>query len=267
MKRFDPKSLRPTFEAAGRFAARRAPATLFVVAILGTLGLCFGAGAWFTLRWAVQVPDIALPDLSRLDREVAEDRLRELGLVPVHGGARFDAELPQGKVLEHFPPPGTRTRPGRSVRLIFSEGAERALVPELTGSSLRRARLALRGAGLKVGLTSAVSHPEIGLGRVVAQNPPAGTEAYPGDTVTLLVSEGPPDRGLVMPSLVGLAVDVARGRLSGAGIRRIEVDAPNGRGRSAQRVVGQRPLPGERLHRDDRVRLLVGPRLLGQEDR
>jgi serine/threonine-protein kinase len=235
-------------------------------ALAVTLGLSFGIGAYLTLRAAVTVPEVAVPEL--VDRDVVEAQalLSDLGLDPQVAGRRFAPDAPEGKVLEQFPPPGTSTKPGRPVRLVVSLGQAKAMVPALSGSSLRRAQLALRGRDLGLQAVGSVHHPEVDLGRVLAQHPPAETEGFPGDDVSLLLSAGPEPRAYVMPQLVGRTLGMVRHALQQVGFRRIRVqsvgagDPPPG-----SRVIAQLPEPGFRVTVDERIVIKVVPGV-GEEE-
>jgi serine/threonine-protein kinase len=163
-------------------------------------------------------------------------------------------------VLEQFPEPGHSTKAGRTVKLIVSKGARTAVVPDMAGSSQRRAQLAVRASRLEIRETASVNHPRVPLGRVIAQDPPPGAERFPGDPVSLLLSAGPAHHAFVMPALTGTTVADARRMLERAGFTRIRVRCPECEGDDRRsRIRDQRPLPGERVTTDDRVVLSAGP--------
>jgi serine/threonine-protein kinase len=226
-----------------------------VACLCVSLPLLFGASTWLTLRWGVSVPEVSVPDVTGASLSEAKTLLQSAGLICEVSSQRYDPNEPSGNVLEQFPSPEARLQPGRRVRVVVSRGPERALVPELTGSSLRRATLALRAAKLERGLTSAVHHDQVALGRVVSQTVSPGTEAFPGDEVGLLVSAGPRAQAWVMPDLTGHTVAAAKGRLERIGVRRIRVapaDAPE-----TGTIGAQQPPAGARITADDRVELRV----------
>ncbi len=229
------------------------------VLLLATTGLTFALAFWGTLWATVRSPDVAIPSVIDLDEQVAEAKLRSLGLAPRVASRRYDATRPEGKVLEQFPPPGNRTKPGREVRLVVSLGPERAIVPDLRRGSLRRAQIALAAAGLRVATTASVPHGTIPLGRVIAQDPSPGTVCYPGDGVSLLLSAGPPRVARMMPLLEGDTWARARRLLEGAGFRRVRYRGIEDRAPGDAVVIAQDPRPGSRVDPDDRVILFLEP--------
>ncbi len=247
--------LRQGLRGGRRFAALLGRVFL----LLATTGLVFALAFWGTLRVTVRSPDVRVPAVVDLDDQVAEARLRALGLVPRIVSHRYDATRPEGKVLEQVPPAGNRTKPGREVRLVVSLGPERAIVPDLRRGSLRRAQIALAAAGLRIGTTASVPHPSIPLGRVIAQDPPPGTVCFPGDGVSLLLSAGAPRAARVMPLLEGVSWGRARRALEGAGLRRVRYRGIEDRAPEDALVIAQDPRPGSRVDPDDRVVLLLEP--------
>jgi serine/threonine-protein kinase len=221
-----------------------------------TLGCFFALGVWLTLRSSVRVPDVMVPELVDLDRLDAGRVLRDLGLEPQITGQRTDPLKPEGKVLEQFPAAGATTRPGRPVRLIVSSGPKSARFPDLVGSSLRRAQLALRNAGFRVATTAAVPHSRMPVGRVVSQHPRAGQAGFPGEAASLLLSSGREDAGYVMPALIGFDEESAERALGRAGFRRVRARQV-GVGKT---VIRQEPSPGHRVTRDSSILLDVGRR-------
>ncbi len=232
--------------------------------VTGTLGLAFATGVYFTLRAAVSRPELVVPDVVDLDGEEARAELAAQGLEVMVTGSRHDANVPAGKVLEQFPLAGTRTKRGRPVRLVLSLGPARAVVPQVTGMSVRGAQLALRAAGLRLRHTANVPSATVPIGRVIAQDPPPGTEGYPGDQVALLLSSGPPERAFVMPELVGRTWGDVRERLERSGFRRIRARRAGSPDESAatDTITSQWPRPGHRVTAGDRLSVVTRPAFL-----
>lgn len=226
-----------------------------VACLMLSLGLAFGVSAYLTLRWSVSSPEVAVPDLRNQPLANVKLQLESRGLVFEVTARRFDADQPEGDVVEQFPDPGARIKPGQRVRVVVSRGPEKAMVPALAGSSLRRATLALHAAKLERGLTAAVHHDTVELGRVVAQTVPPGAGIFPGDDVSLLVSAGPRPEAWVMPDLRGRPLAVAREVFERLGMRRVRLSPPDAPAHAL--VEGQYPTAGSRVTAEDRVQILV----------
>ena len=132
----------------------------------------------------------------------------------------------------------------------FTRSEEKA-VPSVTSQPLDTAVSRLQEEGFKTDIVNrANAAPR---GTVFEQRPTAGTELEEGATVTILASTGPAT--VVVPNAVGLPEQQARDRLASAGleVRVFEVfsDEPQGT------VIAQDPGSGERVSKDDSVRLNV----------
>jgi beta-lactam-binding protein with PASTA domain len=97
-------------------------------------------------------------------------------------------------------------------------------------------------------------------GRVVAQQPSAGTELEPGRTVVVVVARGA--NTVDVPNVVGLQVDDAFERVQAAQLRARSVEAFARQ--AAGRVIRQSPAPTEEARRGSLVTLTVsrGPQLV-----
>jgi serine/threonine-protein kinase len=241
---------------APRIWLRRA---LVGVIVAGSLALVFGVAAWLTLRASVRfVSEITVPAVVGSDQVEASARLRELGLQPQVTGQRADSVRPAGKVLDQFPAAGSRSKPGRPVRLVVSSGPEQTTVPDLAGSSVSRAQLALRRAGMTLGTTSNAPSPRLGPGRILAQHPAAGSEGSTGQGIAVLVSAGSRPRAFVMPDFVGRPASIAVRSLEGLGFRSVVIDGA-GEIRPGAVVREQRPPVGSRVTATSRITLTPAP--------
>ncbi|MEJ7792596.1 MAG: PASTA domain-containing protein [Gaiellaceae bacterium] len=97
------------------------------------------------------------------------------------------SEEPSGVVVRQEPVPGTKLKPGGSVRLAVSKGPKPVPVPDVVGQQVSEATAALRKLGFEVNIVP-VPSDEPG-GTVVAQNPTAGTLPKPGTKVRLNVAQ------------------------------------------------------------------------------
>lgn len=196
---------------------------------------------------------IELPDLAGATVEEAGERLGGLGLADTTLARIHHADRPAGTVVAQSPLPGQLARPGDTVRLTLSAGAETRVVPELAGLAGSEAARLLRGLGFEVVL---VTEPDAASrSGVLSTRPPAGTRLSPPASVELVVGEG---AAIVdVPDLRGRHVDdvaevLETGELQ-LGAIRYQVDAPEAPGR----VVSQSPAPGSALRGGGFVSIVV----------
>ncbi|WP_251151461.1 Stk1 family PASTA domain-containing Ser/Thr kinase [Cellulosimicrobium sp. Marseille-Q4280] len=106
-------------------------------------------------------------------------------------------EVPAGQVMAVTDPDGAAIEEGATIRhdvpvvLTVSAGPAPVVVPQVTGSERDTAVRTLEDAGLVVDVTEEYSE-SVAAGLVVRQSPEQGTDAVRTDTVSIVVSLGPP---------------------------------------------------------------------------
>jgi len=162
-----------------------------------------------------------LPELTGLTLDEAMATVRGLGLKVEVSEAVYDEEIPLDAVVSWTVPEspavvaGETVVVGTTVRLVPSAGAEPRRMPDLSGMTLREARVALEELGLVVAEGPQEFSNEVGAGQVVRSKPAAGRKVAKGATVTLFRSKGP---DLVeMPFLDGLDAEAMQTALEAAG--------------------------------------------------
>ena len=133
-------------------------------------------------------------------------------------------------------------------------------VPSLQGLALGRARERVFDAGLELGPSEGLRHPELDSGLVVGQAPLAGQLTRRGESVRLTVSLGPQRQPI--PDVAGLRGDRALRVLEATGFQ-VAVDSVEAE-KPAGTVVATLPAAGTVLQVPGTVRLMLskGPPLV-----
>jgi eukaryotic-like serine/threonine-protein kinase len=154
-----------------------------------------------------------VPVLRGMTLEEAESVLEENNLVVGGVTERYHERVAEGVVLRSDPAQGTELKRDAAVDLVVSLGPEPIEVPDFTGRSAERAEQVLTERGFEVEITRE-NDDEVPKGDVISQDPSSGT-LFRGDTVRLVVSEGPVM--VEVPQVRGVGVDEATRRLEEAG--------------------------------------------------
>lgn len=186
----------------------------------------------------------------------AETLLDAAGLVRGEVTERPDAEFAEGVVVEQNPASGLVTV-GTPIDLVVSTGPELVPIPELEGLTERDATALLQDLGLRVTVDDEFSN-SVEEGRVIRSDPEAGVEAQTGDTVLLVVSEGP--EPIETPNLTDLTQQQAEDLLNDLGLvlnvsaatEPVDNEAQNGR------VVSQFPEVGTTVFLGDVINVTLG---------
>ncbi len=166
-------------------------AVFFLVLIFISIDWVFGA--LVHTRKEVQVPDITQKPVT-----AALNALAANNLALKQAGVEFAKDVPSGSVLRQLPTAGSTVREGRIIRVWISQGDEMAFVPNVVGSDLRAAQLAVRQAGLlvnKVENAYSLTHEK---GLIVSQSLKADSMVEKGQGIDLVISNGQPPSSVVL---------------------------------------------------------------------
>lgn len=166
----------------------------------------------------------AVPQVKGMSVDEATAALTDASLAV--GGQRqtYDDTVPKGSVVTTDPAPGQKLKRGQEVTLVVSKGPAPVPLPSYVGKPSSQVVAAIKKLGLTPQVTEDYSKT-VAKGDVVSTTPKAGAKVFPGDTVQVVVSKGPP---LVqMPDLYRVPEADARTQLAGLGLK-VEVSYPIG---------------------------------------
>jgi beta-lactam-binding protein with PASTA domain len=205
--------------------------TVVVTGAVATVG--FGAG-WAIAKSPLVPPCsschqafVTVPRVDGVTRGVALVRLARAGF-SVATALAPSAGVPRGSVISSNPTEGARARYRSRVTLLLSSGrlVSRLEIPQVD-RMLRVAAVARLGAAGFRTTVSASPSEAVPKGEVIATDPPAGSRAPKGSTVSVTVSAGPASHLVRVPEVDGQAVSAAERTLAGAGFRSSVTDQPN----------------------------------------
>jgi serine/threonine-protein kinase len=159
--------------------------------------------------------------------------------------------VPRLEVIDQNPRGGTTIEVGKTVTLVISRGKPPVKVPDLVGRTEEEAGALVTGAGLSLRIVPEFSDT-VPRGRVISQDPDPSVTVRKGDTVTIVVSEGP--RTFPMPNVVGMSEAAARARLESLGLVVRAIQLP---GTSGNKVVYTKPKAGTTVQSGQEVRIYL----------
>ena len=146
--------------------------------------------------------DEAREALAQFDAEVKVER-------------EYSTEYEANEVARTDPTAGEEVKAGTPVTLYVSDGFPPLTVPDVVGQTEDDAVSALETEGLEVGEVTRAYSDTIDEGQVISQTPAAQDPAGPGDTVDLVVSDGP--EPVAVPDVIGMDISDATETLEGLG--------------------------------------------------
>ncbi|HVL66564.1 MAG TPA: PASTA domain-containing protein [Vicinamibacterales bacterium] len=128
-----------------------------------------------------------VPSLIGESERTAELRLQQEGLALAAASEVRSADYPAGAIIAQTPPPKT---PSAEVAVLVNRGERGTtyVMPDLIGVNGDRAADLLRARGFRVAVVGDHPYPGVPAGIVLRQNPQAGFQISPGETISLEVS-------------------------------------------------------------------------------
>jgi serine/threonine-protein kinase len=184
-----------------------------VIAALVAIAL----GGWL---WYVTVgpgASVASPSLLGLSIDEATQEAQAAGLKIQIKSRAFDEQIPQDHVITSSPAGGAQVDKGSTISIVVSKGAERFVIPTLTGLSLAEATNALSDLNLKLSTLAEEYDATIPLGYIVSSTPAAGQKVKRSTVVKVVVSKGVEQMSIL--SYVNKSGDQALSDLTDAGAK------------------------------------------------
>jgi serine/threonine-protein kinase len=228
-----------------------------VASVLLVLALAGGAFWWFT---AGPGATTRVPTVDTLTVTAAQAELQRADLRASVTEA-YDETVPAGTVMSANPGGGTEVRKLSSVDLTVSKGPERYAAPDLVGTPADAADATLEALHLVVGEREEQFSDTVEAGKVVAQDPAAGSSLKPGAAVAVTVSKG--RQPIPVADFTGKSAEQAKKAFSDAGLTVKEGNQVNSDTVPAGSVLSQDPENGT-LFKGDTVTIVVskGPVLV-----
>jgi beta-lactam-binding protein with PASTA domain len=213
---------------------------------------------------------VTVPSVAGQNEAAASATLRRASLIPVPA-LSASTSVPDGVVIGETPPAGSVVDKGTRVTIAVSTGPGSSPLPNVVGLTVAQATAKLKGAGFAP-TTETQPSPTIASGRVVSTDPPAGTEAQAGSSVTVLVSGGPAQTSV--PDVVGQSRAAAEATLTNAKLTVGAITQQTTSEQSPGTVLEQSPPAGSSLPAGGKVSLTVAqaptetavPNVVGQNE-
>jgi eukaryotic-like serine/threonine-protein kinase len=210
-----------------------------------------------TLTISIGPGEGVVPGVANLSAAEATKKLEKAGF-EVATESVNSKSVEEGKVVYSEPKAGATATHGSTVGIFVSAGPKLVKVPVLVNKQRRLAVQEIRARGLR----SEVEEEEtdgVAAGEVMKQQPSAGTEVEPGETVIVVVAK--PKAKVRAPGTVGLERREAVETVRAAGLSPTVEEEEVANEAKIGIVVRQTPRGGEETDEGAEVILVVGKRL------
>lgn len=231
---------------------RRWPVVFGILLLLIAAGLVIGLTLLPKLFY---VENVRVPDVTGKTYQQAEQILTNKNL-KVTRTNQHSATVKKGLVFLQNPAAGTDVKAKTAVGLFVSEGPSSVQVQNYVGYDRDSVANSLQGQGFK----KIVWHQQESLGfpdgEIISQNPAAGTQVVPSDTVLeLTYSTGNPN--VTVPDLSGKTQDQANQQLKSLGLSAAFATGTYSDTVQKGNVLSQDPAPGSLMAKGSSVRLAL----------
>jgi beta-lactam-binding protein with PASTA domain len=219
----------------------------FVLIALGVIAvMVLGWAVWYQTAGQYETVPKSVIGMSLKD---ATAQLEAKGYRVAQGKAKYDPSVLKGLVAATDPAPGTKITRDALVTLIPSRGKAPVQVPSVAGKSLADAQSALTDKGFNADNVTREASNSVGRDQVIRTNPGAGELVQPGESVTVVVSDG-----IKVPDLAGKTREEASQLLQQAGLNPSFQEQD---GEPANTVVSQNPPAGTGVDKGSTVTVVV----------
>ena len=149
-----------------------------------------GSTVYVTVCAEADAKESEVPDVRGKSSDEAMSTLKDAGFNPSRE-YQYSSDVDAGKVIEQSPKGGSMLTEGETVTIYVSQGTETVKVPNLLGQTESAAKTALKNAGLSAGTVTQDYSDKYPAGQVMSQSTSSGKYLEKGDTVDLVISQGP----------------------------------------------------------------------------
>jgi len=181
--------------------------------IAAGLAIALGISGW----WVLIGPGsrVVVPSTVGATQSEVTAALAPLGLTSIIVERRFSEDIEADRVIESIPAGGEKVDQAGTVKLVFSKGPERYVIPMVQGLTPEAAQVALGKFPLKIAPILEVFDSTVPKGFVISVTPAVGAKVKRDTTVTITVSKGVEQ--IALASYIGKNGEQALNELTTAG--------------------------------------------------
>ncbi len=198
-----------------------------------------------------------LPDLRGEVIEVARMELIRNGFRIEIIRKPFSPEHHPGTIIGMSPPPFTKVKEGRVIKLTVAQERTDVTIPDFVNQTLRNALLEMERIGLEQDTVMEEFNAGFEKGVITYQAPRAGQRVKTGAGMTFMVSKGDPPDFFRVPDLVNLSLSKAENKLLESGLKLGDVSREYHPDLIPNTVIDQSLTAGMRLSIPARVDVVV----------
>lgn len=220
--------------------------------IAAGMAVVLGISGWYILIGPGS--RVVVPSTVGASVEEVAAALNPLGLTSIVVERRYSEDIEADRVIESLPAGGEKVDQGGTVKLVFSKGPERYLVPMVNGLTPEAATALIKKSPLKLGTSIEIFDATIPKGYVISVTPAIGSKVKRNTTITLTVSKG--IEQVALASYLGKSGEQALNELTQAGFK-VTSSYAFSETRLAGEVISQNPVGGATANKGAAITIVV----------
>lgn len=178
---------------------------VFFSFLIGLFLILFIADKWILPSLVHDRETVTVPNVEGLTLKEASEVLTSNQLYYEIVSEQYSAKE-KGYILKQTPEASKSVKSKRPIFITISKGKEIVKMLDLTGVSVREARVEIYNKGLNIGDITYTYNELVPKDTVISQNIRENSELIFGDTVNLIVSKGPENQ-IYIPKLINLPLE------------------------------------------------------------
>ncbi len=241
-----------------------------VLTITGIILLLFmigTAGFLYLFKSYTNIPVVEVPDVTGMELADAQSVAAQVGLELKEQEERvFHDEIPAGHIISQFPAAEERVRQTREITITVSKGPVLQELPDLTGMTLREARVILDNKTLEIGEVDYLFSLSVKPGLIVDQSPAPGTMVSVDNKIKLTISRREEEVSVTMPDLVGLNKTEAFSLIKDNDLQVGNIEVERSMRYLLDQVISQSVKAGTSIAKGTPINLVISRGLINPED-
>lgn len=155
---------------------------------------------------------VVVPDVVGMEAKAGSRKLTEIGLSVDATRRKKSETVPAGYIISQSHEPGDNLKKDYTVEIVISEGNDLIVVPNVINDDFSDGKIEIENSDLVLG-EIVYEYSELPMDTIIDQEPLAGQEVPANSKVRIIVSQGPEEAIVLLPSLEGLTLAQAEDRL------------------------------------------------------
>ena len=220
--------------------------------VAALLAVALGVTGW----WVLIGPGsrVVVPSTVGATQSEVTASLTPLGLTSIVVERRYSEEIEADRVIESIPAGGGKVDQGGTVKLVFSKGPERYVIPMVNGLTPDAAAKLISKSPLKLAANIEVFDSTVPKGFVLSVSPAVGTKVKRDAIVTLTISKG--IEQVALASYLGKSGEQALNELTDAGFK-VTATYAFSETKLIGEVISQTPAGGASFNKGGAVTLVI----------